>query len=63
MSSQAEQLQRSMAFFRLHAGHGTQPPRPAHAKGSTVARPAAKTLRAPAFATREAPDEASFTHF
>jgi methyl-accepting chemotaxis protein len=59
MSSQAEQLQQTMGFFRLAAGAAGQTAR-------TRPAPRAKrtTLRVAGGApTQAAPDEASFTHF
>jgi methyl-accepting chemotaxis protein len=58
MSSQAEQLQQTMSFFRLAAGAAARP----------AARQAPRARRAPlrvagGLSAQAEPDEASFTNF
>jgi hypothetical protein len=65
MSSQAEQLQQTRAFFRLDAGRGTRAPAAGNAggKGAGGKRHNAKTLAGQTIAAAAAPDEACFTRF
>ena len=63
MSSQAEQLQQTMAFFQLSAGHGLRTTAGKPFKTGATKRHAPRTVGTLALATAGAPDEADFARF